>query len=923
MVFPQTELPLFVDIAPGGSPMGTTESWDPYWVDITRDVRVSNKVVIEEGIPDEANQADPGSCVLTLDNGISRVPATAGQVGCYSPRNPLGPYYGALTKNTPLRVRILRGRETFNRTTGPGWGTSDSGSTYTTQNSLYSTDGTGRGIVNLNPNATTSTTMTGAGAWDFEMTGAVSVNAIPTNVASADAYHIVNFRRAANANQYTMLIDWNPAGNMSFFISRTINSVTTQLAGVTTPTIGAVSANTQYRFRLKAEGGFISAKIWLASGAEPLAYNINVVDPGYTLDNTALGTNIQFQSTRLSGNVTTTAHYWHDFRISTYPFIGNVPEWPVRWDQSGNDSTAPIKATGVLRRLQAGKNPVKSPLYSFIDGLKPVGLWTLEDPSGASLASAQTTNTKGATLFSTSPSGWDGPPKLGGTSGQYTVAVDTTISGTLPRVVPNGSWLAWFTYYMPVLPVTNPLIFRVRSSGTIVQWDLHVSDDFGGVLYLQGTTADGTMLVNQSVTYTPGQWTIGQIEIQQLTSTTFTARLVKYQITDGGVSGTTSATQTGNIGAPNAWSIYGSTGFQASAAGPVAFFPFIPSVNIANLQASARGFVGEDAATRIARLAAERGLRVDLVTGGRSSLMGVQSSDTFLAVTAEAATTDIGLLTEFRGGLRYRSRGRRYGQFSRMQLDFAAGHIKEPPEPVDDDQRLRNDITVSRKDGSSARALDAASIAANGLYDTSVDVNPASDDDLPGQAGFRLYLGTWDEMRWPSVTLDLARNAGVTNYIERATALDPGAYTIVSNPPANLPVGPLRLLVEAVKTTMGPFEWTVELTCQPYGPWRITDSAASNGQIPRMDLVGSTLGSAEAASTIGATDTWTITNSGRNWDATEVPFDWDANGERVTVTALSGTGTQTATVTRGVGGITKAHTVGESITLADPLYVAL
>ena len=223
----------------------------------------------------------------------------------------------------------------------------------------------------------------------------------------------------------------------------------------------------------------------------------------------------------------------------------------------------------------------------------------------------------------------------------------------------------------------------------------------------------------------------------------------------------------------------------------------------------------------------------------------------------------------------------------------------------------------------SARAVSAPSVAASGTYDTSVDINPQSDSDLPGQAGFRLYLGTWNEMRWPSLTLDLARNATVTDYMERATALDPGAYIVVNNPPTNLPVGPLRLLVEHVRTTLGPFEWTIELTCQPYGPWRITETSSLNGMIGRVDLVGSTLGSAKAATAVGATDTWTITNSGRNWVATQVPYDWMVGGERVTVTALSGTGTQTATVTRGVNGITKAHVIGESVVLADPLYVAL
>jgi hypothetical protein len=616
MAFPQTELPLFVDIAPGASPTGTTDSWTPYWVDITRDVRVGNKIVINEGIPDEANQADPGSCVLTLDNGISRVPATAGRIGCYTTRNPLGPYYGALQKNTPLRVRIRRGRDTFARVSaGPGWGTADSGFTWTSS-TLNSVDGT-RGVVTVPSNTSTSTTATGAGAWDFEMTGACSVDV--TN-SVADFLQIIRFRLFNSSNTYLLMLDWTPTGVVNLFLERTIAGSTTVVAS---GSLGAVSGGTLLRYRIKAEGGFVAAKVWLNSGSEPTNWTMQSSSEGaYTLDNTLLGTNINIQTQRFSGAVTAIAYY-SDITINQYPFIGTVPEWPIRWDQSGNDSTSPIKATGVLRRLQSGKSPVKSPLYSFMDGLSPAALWTLEDDSGATLAASQTPNVAGGTIFSSTPAGWDGPPKLGGTSSQYTVEASTTIAFTLPRINIVDRWLAWFTFYMPVLPVVNSLIFRVRSAGTVVNWDMMISQSFGGVMYLVGTDASGNALVNQSITYIPGQWCLGQIEIQQ-TGSTFTGRIVNYEFGDGSVHGSTSSAVTGNIGAPNAASIFGSTGFQASAAGPVAVYPTIPSVNIPNLQLAGNGFKGEEAGARAARLAAEKGIRLDLISGGSATRPGIR-----------------------------------------------------------------------------------------------------------------------------------------------------------------------------------------------------------------------------------------------------------------------------------------------------------
>jgi hypothetical protein len=87
-------------------------------------------------------------------------------------------------------------------------------------------------------------------------------------------------------------------------------------------------------------------------------------------------------------------------------------------------------------------------------------------------------------------------------------------------------------------------------------------------------------------------------------------------------------------------------------------------------------------------------------------------------------------------------------------------------EPVDDDQQLRNDITVRRKDGSSARAIEtsgplsvAAPPAGVGRYDVEVELNLENDLTLADRAGWLLHLGTGDETAtrraastWPGAT---------------------------------------------------------------------------------------------------------------------------------------------------------------------------
>lgn len=905
MAFPSDPLGIYVDIAPGASPEASVDTWDTQWVDITDDVRASQGITVEEGIPDEANQADPSTCALVLNN----------RSGNYSPRNPLGTWFGKLAKNTPLRVRLERGKDTFARTIalGSGWGTSDSGIVWTGTTGM-GVDGT-RGYMG---SGSITTDVTDAGGWDFEMTTGIAVDILP-GVGNYKVFAI-SFRRNGTANSlYQLRFDFNPDNTISMYVQRRLDGATVTLYSAVQTGLSPAVANTQYSVRLKAEGGFIAGKIWKASTAEPASWTYSTsVQGDYTLDNTTLGTGMQILCAQI-GTPATTKAYWYPITINAYPFLGTVPEWPVRWDQSGKDSTVTLKAAGVLRRLQQGATPLRSPLYSYVDSLSPTAAWMMEDESGATQAAAATPNTSGAYVYSSSPGGWNGV-SLGGTSSQYNVATDTTISGVIPRMNPASAWTAWFFFYMPVLPVTNPTIFRVRSSGTVVEWNFKVSDDFGGVVYLLGLSSDGTTLINHSLTYTPGRWVLGLMEITQVGST-ITSKIGRYDLSAGSGLVTTSAAISGNIGSPQGWSIFGQTGFQDGAVGPVAFFPKALTVSTSELVSASTGFQGEDAGARIKRLAGERNVKIDMISGAGTTPMGTQTAGTFLNVVNEAAVTDAGLLTEFRGGLRYRTRQRRYNQTARMTLDFNSGHISEPPEPTDDDQRIRNDVTVTRKNGGSARAFDSVSIAVNGSYDTSVEINPASDADLLAQAMFRLYLGTWDEIRWPSITIDLARNASASGFLEKMNTVEPGAYVMVTNPPSNLPVGTLHLLVESIEHTFDPYEWKMELTCSPYGPWRIPKTGVSTP--PRMDLVGSTLGSAEAASTVGATDTWTITNTGNAWNSAAVPFNWTVGGEVVTVTALSGTSSQTATVTRGVNGIVKAHAVGEEVHLERRFYVAL
>src|SRR5882757_10350294 len=69
------------------------------WVDVTSYVLTRDggqKIEIDGGRSSSGTTVDPGSCRFQLNN----------RSGWCSPRNPLGPYFGTLGRNTPIRVSV-------------------------------------------------------------------------------------------------------------------------------------------------------------------------------------------------------------------------------------------------------------------------------------------------------------------------------------------------------------------------------------------------------------------------------------------------------------------------------------------------------------------------------------------------------------------------------------------------------------------------------------------------------------------------------------------------------------------------------------------------------------------------------------------------------------------------------------------------
>lgn len=110
MAFPQDELDFRVSLGYGQDPGATPSSWTLTPLD-PEDVLAP--IVIRRGRTNEQSSTEPSWADLALRN----------DDGPFSPRNPTGPNFGNLRRNTPARIEVNNGSGYVNRFTGfvPDW----------------------------------------------------------------------------------------------------------------------------------------------------------------------------------------------------------------------------------------------------------------------------------------------------------------------------------------------------------------------------------------------------------------------------------------------------------------------------------------------------------------------------------------------------------------------------------------------------------------------------------------------------------------------------------------------------------------------------------------------------------------------------------------------------------------------------------
>ncbi|MBW8801114.1 MAG: hypothetical protein JF597_48485, partial [Streptomyces sp.] len=614
--FPNAPLPVRVFIAPGYDPNSPT-SWT--WTEITSDVRFRTGISLDVGRRDEGSHADPGKCTLTLNN----------RAGAYSSRNALGTYYPNLRRNTPLQVRVNRMADTFTRSSGSGWGTSDAGFVWShTATSSWTVSGT-QGVTTFAAanTAAVAVSSTGGGL-DVDVEYVASIGARTTG---ANWFAGAMLRYSDVNNMYLAGIEFDTSNTIKVSIHKWVAGAYSAIATLTATGI-AYSAGTKIRVRAVAHGANLQVKAWLDGTAEPSDWNLE------TQDSDLSGAGVGVYQWRIAGNTNagSLAVSIDEYTASAILFTGLVSEWPVTWDKTGNDSTATVVANGPLRRLQQAA-ALNSPLYRQLIAQNPAGYWPGEDGSDATSMSSAVAAERRATVVDVT---FGAESDLPGSDPVLKVnSANSTITGNIYTytITPDG-YAGMFLVKLPSVPAAATTLIEWRANGTVNRWVIDADATSYGIT---GYAIDGTVVVARSATITVvnvTQWVAMQLETAEDGLGNVTWTLIWHQVGDtsfwfstGSYVGTADRIAQFKVVNPMADAAYGHIWLGDND------LPFVAD----SFSAASAGYAGETAAARIERLCDEQNVAVLVEPASSSEALDVQRSEPFVTLLRAVEDADL------------------------------------------------------------------------------------------------------------------------------------------------------------------------------------------------------------------------------------------------------------------------------------------
>lgn len=638
--------------------------------------------------------------------------------------------------------------------------------------------------------------------------------------------------------------------------------------------------------------------------------------------------------------------------------VTEVASWAPERAVKGDAWTA-VEGGGILRRLQQGKTPLKAPLERAILAAGPVAYWPANEGTDATLI-ASGIGGEPFTLGGIRPGQIEGPA---GTTGSFpNLAPLEGVRGAGVTAAPGGltsaGWGMECIVYIgaPIDPAESSSITLLQWGMTDTEyWSFGVGVDVGNepfVLLLGDIgTSNASLVASTDVT-------LGWHHVRILAEDA--GANVDMEMWLDGVLVDTRTVVGVTLGVPDGLLWMGLPASQegglenteTAGVGMVAFYAAPPDHYDAYT-----GHAGELAGVRFLRVLGEEGITATVVGDPNDTQpMGVQPVETVLAIARECVATDDGLLFEPRTdrGLAMRTGRDRYNQPVAGTLNFAGGYLSAGLRPVLDDQNSRNDVTVYRRNGGTARAVQETgpmNVAdptddpqGIGRADTRVDVNTSTDAVLPSHATWHLAKGTIDEPRWPNIVIDLDAEPAVAAAVAAMVdAWEIGDRIALANLPDDWSPGSAFLILLGVRETYPPgggdHRRLVALNTGPASVYEIdVVGATAGGTDVRGMRVGTDLSTLASGITTTATALSVASTGGVLWSTEAADRNTGLNGtgefggglfiiiggEVMRVSNLTGASSpQAFTVVRSVNGVVKTHAAGAPVHVYHPARVGL
>lgn len=599
-------------------------------------------------------------------------------------------------------------------------------------------------------------------------------------------------------------------------------------------------------------------------------------------------------------------------------FWGEATKFQPGADATGNYAVVNVEAYGRIQRLDAHSQPLHSALYRSIvrATVQPIAYWSFEDgsstvtaispiagvtamiqsvdfsplgmPNFASISSVPGS----APLPDWSTGGDMWGPVTGSTSGATGWTVDCVIfSGTTTSTDPI-TFLTIGTGTTGVVGQTEGMFLSLNQGFSPPRWELSYQYvDSGG-------TYHSTPTVTPSFVSTINPFD-GKAHMVRVTAQQSGADIALTLIVDGRSIGS-GTVSTRTLRAVTTVEI-GNGGFSYTpqlAVGHAMVWTGIGNVDYTDAM---NGHPGETPDARMVRLCAEEG--VEFATMGfyaTDTTMGAQGVDSLMNLCRECEVTDAGFLYDgLSAGLQYQGISQRYDQAVGFTLDVAQNEIRPEFIPVDDDQRITNRVTVSRKNGSSVTVEVTDGPLGTGpdgigVVDAQLTVNPVDDSRLTYRANWEAVTGSIEGFRYPLIPLNFRAHPNLASaWLNRTDGwpgpVVPGCRVDILNISQWMtqhPTGTVSQVIEGWAMRLTNLMWEVDLVCssnRKYEVFKIGDS-----QLGRVQTAGSTLAADAPA---GSSSISVATQAGSvAWTTTDVhagdfPFYMEIDGIPVLVHA--------------------------------------